>query len=173
MPTVAGVDSSTQSCKIVVCDADTGQILHRGRAPHPDGTEVSPEAWWRALLAAGDGLLDQVDAIAVAGQQHGLVTAVDDTGQPVRDALLWNDTRSAQAAADLVAELGMSGPSTPTCSPAAETARQHPRRVQPRLRRQPRPGRHRHHPREFRRRGGPPLRHEQPQLPHRARATIS
>ncbi|QHC23939.1 xylulokinase [Streptomyces sp. GS7] len=105
MPTVAGVDSSTQSCKVVVCDADTGEVLHRGRAAHPDGTEVSPEVWWQALRAAGGGLLEQVDAVAVAGQQHGLV-ALDAAGQPVRDALLWHDTRSAQAAADLVADLG-------------------------------------------------------------------
>ncbi|UQA90914.1 xylulokinase [Streptomyces halobius] len=105
MPTVAGVDSSTQSCKVVVCDAATGKVLHQGRAAHPDGTEVGPETWWRALLEAGDGLLEHVDAIAVAGQQHGLV-ALDAAGQPVRDALLWNDTRSAPAAADLVGELG-------------------------------------------------------------------
>ncbi|WP_275461072.1 xylulokinase [Streptomyces noursei] len=105
MPTVAGVDSSTQSCKVVVCDADTGEVLHRGRAPHPEGTEIAPAAWWRALREAGDGLLDRVDALAVAGQQHGLV-ALDAAGRPVRDALLWNDTRSARAAADLVDELG-------------------------------------------------------------------
>lgn len=95
MPTVAGVDSSTQSCKVVVCDADTGEVLHRGRATHPEGTEVAPEAWWRALLEAGNGLLEHVDAVAVAGQQHGLV-ALDAAGSPVREALLWNDTRSAQ-----------------------------------------------------------------------------
>ncbi|WP_438484040.1 xylulokinase [Streptomyces sp. S186] len=105
MPTVAGVDSSTQSCKVVVCDADTGEILRRGRAAHPDGTEVAPAAWWRALREAGDGLLADVDAVAVAGQQHGLV-ALDAAGRPVRDALLWNDTRSARAAADLVEEVG-------------------------------------------------------------------
>ena len=45
---VAGVDSSTQSCKVVVCDADTGEVLRQSRAAHPDGTEVDPVAWWRA-----------------------------------------------------------------------------------------------------------------------------
>ena len=105
MATVAGVDSSTQSCKIVVCDADTGEVLARGHAPHPDGTEVPPEAWWTALQQAGKGLLDNVDAVSIAGQQHGLV-ALDRSHQPVRDALLWNDVRSAEAADDLVAELG-------------------------------------------------------------------
>jgi xylulokinase len=105
MATVAGVDSSTQSCKVVVCDATTGEVLAEGRASHPDGTEVDPQVWLDALLHAGRGLLDDVDAVAVGGQQHGMV-ALDDAGDTVRPALLWNDTRSAAAAADLVSELG-------------------------------------------------------------------
>ncbi|HVK25716.1 MAG TPA: xylulokinase, partial [Actinokineospora sp.] len=103
---VAGVDSSTQSCKVVVCDADTGHVLAEASAPHPDGTEVDPEHWWAALNRATDGgLLDGVDAVAVGGQQHGLV-ALDDQGAVVRDSLLWNDLRSAPDTADLIAELG-------------------------------------------------------------------
>jgi xylulokinase len=39
---VAGVDSSTQSCKVVVADAETGAVVRAGQAPHPDGTEVNP-----------------------------------------------------------------------------------------------------------------------------------
>lgn len=105
MALVAGIDSSTQSCKIVVCDADTGAVVRETRAPHPDGTEVDPGHWWRALGSAGNGLLDRVAAVAIAGQQHGMVV-LDDAGDVVRPALLWNDTRSARAAADLVAELG-------------------------------------------------------------------
>jgi hypothetical protein len=42
MPTVAGIDSSTQSCKVVVCDADSGAVLAEARAAHPDGTEADP-----------------------------------------------------------------------------------------------------------------------------------
>lgn len=103
---VAGVDSSTQSVKVVVRDADTGAWVREGRAAHPDGTEVDPTAWWQALgQACAGGLLDGVKAISVAGQQHGMV-ALDDAGHVVRPALLWNDTRSAQDAADLVTELG-------------------------------------------------------------------
>ncbi|HMA47334.1 MAG TPA: xylulokinase [Frankiaceae bacterium] len=105
MPWVAGIDSSTQACKVVVRDADTGELVAQGRAPHPDGTEVDPAAWVEALRAAGGDLLDGVEAVAVAAQQHGLV-ALDETGAPVRPALLWNDTRSAGAAAALTAELG-------------------------------------------------------------------
>jgi xylulokinase len=103
---VAGVDSSTQSCKVVVRDADSGAPVRHGSAPHPNGTSVDPAAWWDALqlaIAAAGGL-DDVAAIAVGGQQHGMVT-LDEAGDVVRDALLWNDTGSAQSAQDLVAEL--------------------------------------------------------------------
>lgn len=102
---VAGVDSSTQSTKVVVCDRDTGEVVRHGRAEHPDTTEVDPQVWWDALGTAVDGILDDVAAIGVAGQQHGMVT-VDDDDAVVRDALLWNDNRSADAAAALATELG-------------------------------------------------------------------
>jgi xylulokinase len=104
---VAGVDSSTQSCTVVVRDAGTGALVRQGRAAHPAGTEVDPNAWWDALQAAiaDAGGLDGVAAMAVAGQQHGMV-CLSAAGEVVRPALLWNDTRSAGAADDLVAELG-------------------------------------------------------------------
>jgi xylulokinase len=107
MTLVAGVDSSTQSCKVVVRDARTGALAREGRATHPDGTEVHPDAWWAALDEAVDqaGGLADVAAVSVGAQQHGMV-CLDDGGQVVRPALLWNDTRSAQAALDLIAELG-------------------------------------------------------------------
>ncbi|THI97511.1 xylulose kinase, partial [Nocardioides sp.] len=105
MPLVLGVDSSTQSTKAVLVDADDGTVVAQRSAPHPPGTEVDPRAWRAAYDAATAGLLDRADAVAVAGQQHGLV-ALDVEDAPVRDALLWNDTRSAAQAEQLIAELG-------------------------------------------------------------------
>ena len=107
MPLVLGVDSSTQSCKVVVVDTATGSVVRSGRAAHPDGTSVDPEAWWRALQAAikDAGSLDDIAAWSIGGQQHGLV-ALDESGRVIRDALLWNDTRSAGAALDLIDEFG-------------------------------------------------------------------
>jgi xylulokinase len=102
---VAGVDCSTQATKVLVCDAGTGAVVREGRAPHPDATEVDPREWWQAWQQASDGLLDGVSAVAVGGQQHGMVL-LDEDGAVVRPALLWNDTRSAAAAEDLVEELG-------------------------------------------------------------------
>lgn len=105
MTLVAGVDSSTQSTKVVVCQADTGEVVRAASAPHPDGTEVDPAAWAAALQTASGGLLDGVRALSVAGQQHGMVL-LDEDRRVVRPALLWNDLRSAPAARALTAELG-------------------------------------------------------------------
>lgn len=102
---VAGVDSSTQSTKVLLCEADTGAIVGQASAPHPDGTECDPELWWQALAQAGDGLLSQAGAIGVAAQQHGMVVT-DEKGQVIRPALLWNDVRSAPQAARLISERG-------------------------------------------------------------------
>jgi xylulokinase len=104
---VAGIDSSTQSVKVVIREAETGALIREGRASHPDGTEVDPLHWKVALdkaIAAAGGVAD-VSAISIGGQQHGLVT-LDENGDVVRPALLWNDTRSAQSAATLNSELG-------------------------------------------------------------------
>ncbi|AGL14891.1 xylulokinase [Actinoplanes sp. N902-109] len=91
----------------MVRDAETGKLVRQGRAGHPEGTEVHPHAWWDALqqAIAEAGGLDDVAAVSVAGQQHGMVV-LDEDGEVVRPALLWNDTRSAGAAADLIEELG-------------------------------------------------------------------
>jgi xylulokinase len=104
MALVAGVDSSTQSVKVVVRDAQSGAFIREARAPHPDGTEVDPRAWWSALESISE-TFEGVAAVSVAAQQHGMVV-VDEADEVIRPALLWNDTRSATDAADLVAEAG-------------------------------------------------------------------
>ena len=106
-PFVAGVDSSTQSCKVVIYDPASGKIIREGRASHPEGSEVDPQAWWEAFLEAvrAAGGLDDVRALSVGGQQHGMV-CLDERGEVIRPALLWNDTRSAGAAEELTCERG-------------------------------------------------------------------
>jgi len=110
---VAGVDSSTQSVKVTIRDLESGEQVSQARASHPDGTEVDPEVWVGALddaLAeaasqAGVGAVAKLVGVGVAAQQHGMVL-LDEDDRVVRPALLWNDTRSAAAADDLVRELG-------------------------------------------------------------------
>jgi xylulokinase len=107
MTLVAGVDSSTQSCKVVVCDAESGVVMRAGHAPHAAGTEIDPAHWLAAFEAAVEraGGLDDVAALSVGAQQHGMV-CLDDSGRVVRPAILWNDVRSAPQAAALVEEFG-------------------------------------------------------------------
>ena len=107
---VVGVDSSTQATKLEARDASTGELVAGARAPHPPTTpprsEQDPAAWWDALVRSGAELgVGPVDAVAVAGQQHGMVV-LDAAGEVVRPAKLWNDTESAPDAAALVERLG-------------------------------------------------------------------
>ena len=109
---VLGVDSSTQSTKVEARDLDTGAVVAHGSAKHPPTSppvsEQDPHAWWDAFAAAvgqlGDARADVV-ALAVAGQQHGLVL-LDNAGRPVRPAKLWNDPTSAPQSERLVDALG-------------------------------------------------------------------
>jgi xylulokinase len=111
---VAGVDSSTQSTKVEVREAVSGRVVARTSAPHPPTTpprsEQDPMAWWQAFESAWAEAMriagvSRVDAISVAGQQHGMVV-LDSDRQPVRPAKLWNDTESAPDAGWLVKQLG-------------------------------------------------------------------
>jgi xylulokinase len=101
---VLGIDSSTQSCKAEVRDADTGALLGTGSAPHPPAfppsSEQHPEDWWTAAVAAITSALAsagcssrEVAALSVAAQCHGLVP-LDGNGRVLRPAKLWNDTTS-------------------------------------------------------------------------------
>ncbi len=114
---VVGVDASTQSTKVEVRTLDEGRLVGRGAADHPlvqpPRAEQDPEAWWQALDAALTAALEGLEsptvvAVAVAGQQHGMV-ALDRDDQPVHPAKLWNDTESSDDADRLVAELGADG----------------------------------------------------------------
>lgn len=111
MPLVAGVDSSTQSTKVVLCDLETGRVHGSGSAPHPVVTpprsEQHPSDWWSAFVIAWRRALDDTDAsgadvraVSIAAQCHGLV-ALDAADSVIRPAKLWNDTTSAPEMAEL------------------------------------------------------------------------
>ena len=104
---VAGVDSSTQSSTVVLRRLTDGKVVGEARAPHPSTTpprsEQDPASWWYALMDALKQLqlqLDQVAAISVGGQGHGLVLLGEDD-IALRPAKLWNDTEAAPDAARL------------------------------------------------------------------------
>ena len=94
---VLGIDSSTQSTKVLVVDLETGDQLAEGRAPHSGANVQDPRDWWSALKLAISIVIRpefKIRGLSVAGQQHGLVT-LDRHGEPVRPAPLWNNLDSA------------------------------------------------------------------------------
>ncbi len=108
---VAGIDSSTQSCTVMLRRLSDGVPVAEARAAHPPTfppvSEQDPRAWWEALLACFAQLrthLGQIAAVSVGGQGHGLVL-LDDRDQPLRPAKLWNDTEAASDAERLRAAL--------------------------------------------------------------------
>ena len=113
---VAGVDSSTQSTKVEIRSIGTGEVIAVGKSSHPPTTppvsEQDPESWWRALVDAFAQIpahvRNDVAAMSVAGQQHGLVL-IDADGRSLRPAKLWNDTQSAPQASSLVDRLSPDG----------------------------------------------------------------
>lgn len=115
MPVIAGIDSSTQSTKVVLHDADDFTVLGVGSVPHPPTqppvSEQDPQDWWNALVRAFDAAVaaggvhpQDIRAVSVAAQCHGLV-ALDADGSVIRPAKLWNDTTSAPEMAWLLEQL--------------------------------------------------------------------
>ena len=92
---VAGIDSSTQSCKVVVCDADTGEIVRSGRRR----IRAVPR-WTRHCGGrAADGHRERPAASTTSPPSrwphNSTAWSAWTTGAVVRNALLWNDTRSS------------------------------------------------------------------------------
>ena len=126
MPFVLGVESSTQTTRVEIRDADTGQLFGSGRAAHPAAQaprhEQDPNAWWNALVDArrdAGGALS-VSAVSVAAQTQGLVL-LDQEGAPIRAAKLRGDGEAVRQANALVDRLGGPEPWVRACG-AAPTA---------------------------------------------------
>jgi xylulokinase len=106
MSHVLGIDSSTTATKAILVDR-AGAVVGAASSeydyetPHPLWTEQDPRLWWDATVAAIRQALsvagvggDQVEAVGLTGQMHGSVL-LDEAGNVVRPAILWNDQRTA------------------------------------------------------------------------------
>lgn len=80
---VAGIESSTQSTKVLLVRASDGTVVVSAAVPHPTGTQVHPNVWWNALQQGGAGLLDRASAIGVGGQDPGAIAAHTPSGIPL------------------------------------------------------------------------------------------
>ena len=131
---VLGVDSGTQSTKVLALDVVTGEVVAEGRAAHSGADTQHPAEWWEALVAATRTAVVpdmRVAALSVGGQQHGLV-ALDDRENVVRPAALWNNVDAApdaerlNAEADFAAEVGTRLVASITIAKLAHLARTDP-----------------------------------------------
>ena len=106
MAHVIGIDVSTTATKAVLID-ESGAVRGVGASeygfdvPHPLWSEQDPQLWWdgavsaiRSVLASAGVPGDDVVAIGLTGQMHGLVL-LDRAGEVLRPAILWNDQRTA------------------------------------------------------------------------------
>jgi xylulokinase len=101
---ILGIDLGTSGCKLVILDEDGKLLATTSQEVHPttnaDGTvEQDPNDWYGApiaglrLLESRGADLGAISAVGVDGQMQG-ITLVNRDCDPVRDSILWNDTRS-------------------------------------------------------------------------------
>src|SRR6266550_1453463 len=114
-----GIDSGTQSTKVLAVDARDGKVVGTGAQAYdlipdlpPGAKEQHPHTWRdatastiRRALRQAKAIAAEVKAIGVSGQQHGFV-ALDKDGEVIRPAKLWCDTSTASECDQIMAKLG-------------------------------------------------------------------
>jgi xylulokinase len=112
-----GIDVGTSGTKTLLIDA-AGRVLAEANAeyplhqPKPGWTEQDPEDWWTATVKTVRAVIRKaklkpadVRAIGLSGQMHGSVF-LDKNDKVIRNALLWNDQRTAAECDEITASAG-------------------------------------------------------------------
>lgn len=102
-----GVDLGTSSVKVLLVDQN-GQVVssvsksYPLMQPHPGYSEQDPEQWVEKTVEALKELTEksgvpreEIEGLSFSGQMHGLVL-LDENLQVIRNAILWNDTRTTE-----------------------------------------------------------------------------
>ena len=111
MTALVGIDVGTSGVKAIAL-SPTGEILARAErdyplsTPQPGWAEQDPHDWARAADAALDDLGVEPASIGWSGQMHGLVV-LDEAGEVIRPAILWNDQRTAAECAEIEERIGL------------------------------------------------------------------
>lgn len=90
-----GIDLGTDSVKVLL--SANGAVVREAsssysvKSPYPGWAETDPNEWWMAVAIATrkatQDQADQIQAIGLCGQMHGVVLA-DSIGTPLRSAIL-------------------------------------------------------------------------------------
>jgi xylulokinase len=110
-PTLFGLDVGTSGVKALALSA-SGDVVGRAEhayplsTPRPGWSEQAPEDWWRAAEAAAAELGAELPTTGLSGQMHGLVV-LDEEGNVLRPAILWNDQRTAAECTEIEERVGL------------------------------------------------------------------
>ena len=112
-----GIDTSTTSSKALLIDEE-GKVVGVASSPHtlqtpkPLWSEQNPHEWWQAVSASIRQVIKEtaispeaVAAVGLTGQMHGLVL-LDEAGEVLRPAILWNDQRTQAECDEIHARIG-------------------------------------------------------------------
>ena len=112
-----GIDTSTTSSKALLIDG-SGTVIavasspHTLQTPRPLWSEQDPRDWWEAVSASIRSVLEKagiggerIGAVGLTGQMHGLVL-LDEAGNVLRPAILWNDQRTQSQCDEIHARIG-------------------------------------------------------------------
>src|ERR671924_1353306 len=112
-----GIDTSTTSSKALLID-ENGEVVavasspHTLQTPRPLWSEQDPREWWEAVSASIKSVLEKagisgerIEAVGLTGQMHGLVL-LDEAGNVLRPAILWNDQRTQKQCDEIHARIG-------------------------------------------------------------------
>jgi xylulokinase len=112
-----GIDTSTTSSKALLID-ERGDVIavasspHTLQTPRPLWSEQNPQEWWSAVSASIKSVLgkagingETITAVGLTGQMHGLVL-LDEAGNALRPAILWNDQRTQSQCDEIHQRIG-------------------------------------------------------------------
>ena len=115
-----GIDVGSSSVKVALLDIAGGKCVSSSTNPKSEApikavrkgwAEQDPQSWWKYMcegireMAAAGFDMSQVASIGISYQMHGLV-AVDKDVHPVRDAIIWCDSRAVETGAAALQGIG-------------------------------------------------------------------
>ncbi len=115
-----GIDVGSSSVKVSLLDIESGKCISSATNPKTEApikslekgwAEQDPRSWWNYLcegvheMAAAGFDMGKVVSIGISYQMHGLVV-LDKEGNPVRDAIIWCDSRAVPLGAEALQAIG-------------------------------------------------------------------